>query len=403
MANTPVFVSLSGDTKICGNAVEDFQLQNNNRLRGVVVAGGNTPVKEGAWYYEVRCIKGVPLIGWAMSSFSRTLSGGSCKDVYYIDFSRNSIVGGRRNVSFSSVSVHDGDIVGCLLDFKNGCISFSHNGEFIPALKSDVSFGYRQGYIPIIELPPRGQANACIAHASFSAMVPKDARAYVEALQKEASPEMMKQLDEIFDKFATQPDGSKCKEDQLLDLFKALGEEGDSDPLAFVFLWYVNKTTHEWEVSRTNFEKAFGAARCTTLEQIQKTLRGTQKTLMTHKGEDWANFNKFVFGLLREGGSQMVAAEKAAGVWEVLGFGNWKFFSQWTAFIAEAQAKREKEVAARPPTAKHMDPELIGLDVWKSFPEFTQEFAQSFENFDSMCYNTLFEEFVDSLDSSRMH
>jgi len=395
MAATPVFVSLSGEAKITGNAVEDFQVQNNNRIRGAVVAGGNTPVKEGAWYFEVRCVRGSPLIGWAMSGFSRPMSSGSCKDVFYIDFSKNSIIGGRRNVSFSSLSLHDGDIVGALIDFKSNCVSFSHNGEFVSGLKSDVSFGCRQGYVPIVELPPRGQANACIAHASFSSSLPKGTRAYVEALEKEASPEQLKQLGDIFDKFATQPDGSKCKEDQLLDLFKALGEEGDDDPIAFVFLWYVNRTTHDWEVSKTNFIKAFSTAKCTSIEQIQRTLRNTQKALMSHKGDDWTSFYRFVFGLLLENGSQMVAAEKAAGVWEVLGFGKWKFFGQWTAFIAEQQQKREKEVAARPPTAKRMDPELIGLDVWKSFPTFTTEFAQSFDDFDTLCYNTLFDEFVE--------
>jgi len=395
-----MFTSFTGDAKVSGSPSEDIQIKNTNRMH-VAVAGGAQPVKSGAWYFETRCVSGCAVVGWAANGNKKSVTA-SNGDVFYVDFSKNQIVGGRNRLRTGRIQVNTGDIIGSMIDFDNRSVSFSFNGEFASDMcLRGADLTCPDGYCPVVEL--RAGCSACVSvvASSFIAGLPRGVVAYGDAgkAPSASSSAASSGLNEVFDKYSLKSSPNKCNEDELLELFKAAGEESDSDPIAFVLLWVVNKTSHEWEVSRDNFVKAFSDAGCKNIGDIKKYLRKTLNSLLTHKGDSWTSFYKFVFHLLTENGSRMVNAEKAAGVWEVLGFKDWKFFSQWVEFVTEQQQKREEEVSKRPPTAKPMDPALIGLDVWQSFPQFVGEYPKSLDSYDmdDLCYNTLFGDFVEKV------
>jgi len=364
-------------------------------------------VNSGSWYFETRCVSGIAVVGWALSSFKKNLTSGGTGDVFFIDLNKGQVVGGASRLRASRYQVNTGDIIGSLIDFSNRSVSFSINGEFRSDLTiRGVTFSPREGYCPAVELRAGCAACVSISGSSFIAGLPPGASAYGNVSQSEAVKPvgpMADELSKIFDKFVTEANPNKCNEDELLELFKAVGEESDSDPIAFVFLWYVNKKTHDWEVTRDNFVTTFAEARCQNLGDIKKLLRKEVNSLLTHRGDSWASFYKFVFYLLPETGSHMVNAEKAAGVWEVLGFKSWSFFSKWSEFIIEQQQQKEEEIkrdeeesGGPKPGSKRTDPALIGLDVWQSFPSFVSEYPKSFDAYDldDLCYNTLFGDFV---------
>jgi len=403
-----MFVSLTGDAKISGNETEDFQVRNTNRLHAAV-ACGTKPVRGGAWYFETRCVNGSAVVGWAVAGFKKNITSGNAGEVFYIDFSKNVIFGGSSRQRISRVQVNTGDIIGSMIDFNTRCISFSYNGEFIPDLCiRDPAFS-GGGYCPVVELRAGCSACVSVSASSFIAAVPRDARPYgTSTAEAAAGAPTDKTLNEIFDKYATEKNPNKIDEDELLELFKGVGEESDSDPIAFVFLWFVNRDTHGWDVTRDKFVTAFSNARCKSLDDIKKLLRKECNNMLTHRGESWPVFYKFVFHLLPETGSHKVNAEKAAGVWEVLGFNKWKFFNQWVEFITEQQHIWEEEVketvakgSVSAAASKRTDPALIGLDVWQLFPQFVAEYGTSLDAYDldDLSYNSLFSDFVEKIRS----
>jgi len=417
-----MFVSYAGDAKISGNFADDIQVKNTNRLHSAV-AGCDQVVQSGAWYFETRCVSGCAIVGWASASYKKHLTSGNTGEVFYVDFNKGQIFGGPSRIKTGHVQVNPGDIIGSLIDFNKRCVSFSFNGEFVSEMCiRGLDFG-RGGYHPLVEL--RAGCAACISvvQSSFIAALPKDSRAYGNVGDKETSETVTSvketkssssapgpSLSDIFDKFTSERSPNKCNEDELLELFKAVGEESEADPIAFVLLWFVNKDSHEWEVSRDNFVKAFTNCGCKSLDDISRVLRKEVNGLLTHKSDSWPSFYTFVFHLLPEPSSRKVNAEKAAGVWEVLGFKKWKFFSQWVDFITEQQRERDEEMKEAASEEKdnplrqqrgrkRNDPALIGLDIWESLPRFVSQFPQSLDSYDmdDLSYNTLFSEFVEKV------
>ena len=396
MSSRPAIGALVGEPKISVNADRSIAIQNPNRFQSVV-AGGSTPVRAGKWYYEVRCVNGTPLIGWAVAGYQKNLGSGSAGEVFYGDVAKE-LHGGRSRVRVSRRSINEGDLIGCLIDFDDRCILFSHNGMFLPESLQSLSLSNRGGYIPVFELGGRCKISVSISRNDFCVELPNGTNDYITAIEgpKKAPSASGDALSKIFDQYVTS--GDKCEGEQLQNLFTAVGSTSDLDPIVFVFLWFVNVKIYSWEVQREAFVNAFSAARCSTLADIQAVLKRQQKQLEDHSSEAWNKYYMFVFHLLR-GGSSMVQAQTASEVWKMFGFGKWKFFDKFSAFIAEKQTEKEEEVAKRPPTAKQIPPELIGLDAWESFPEFIQAFPKSFDDYDplDLGYNSLFDDFVESL------
>jgi len=396
MSSKPAIGALVGEPKLSVNSDGSVGVQNTNRFQAVV-AGGSVPVRDGKWYYEVRCVSGTPLIGWAIAGYQKNLSSGSSGEVYYGDIAKE-LHGGRSKVRVSRRSVNEGDIIGCLIDFDEKCVLFSHNGMFLSESLRSLSLSYRGGYIPVFELGGRCKISVSIRESDFCVELPNGTNGYRTAIDgpKKAPSASADALSKIFDQYVTS--GDKCEGEQLQNLFTAVGSASDLDPIVFVFLWFVNVKIYAWEVQREAFVNAFSAARCSTLADIQHVLRKQQSMLEDHSSDTWNKYYMFVFHLLR-GASSMVQAQTACEVWKMFGFGKWKFFEKFSAFLEEKQTEKEEEVAKRPPTAKQIPPELIGLDAWESFPEFMASFPKSFDDYDplDLGYNSLFDDFVESL------
>jgi len=388
--------ALVGEPKISTNSDGSVVIQNTNRFQAVVAAG-SVPVTSGKWYYEVRCLNNYPLIGWAIAGYQKNLGSFSSGEAYYGDVGKE-LYGGRSRVKVARRSVGDGDIIGCLIDFDENCIMFSHNGTFLSECIRGVSLTNRSGYIPIFELGGRCKVVVSLKESDFCVQLPNGTNGYNVAFEgpKKAPVANAEALSKIFDEYVTS--GDKCEGDQLQSLFTAVGSTSDLDPIVFVFLWFVNVKIYSWEVQREAFVSTFSAAKCSTLEDIQRVLKDQQKKLQDHSSETWKKYYMFVFHLLK-GSSSMVQAETASEVWKMFGFGNWKFFDKFSSFIAQKQTEKEEEVAKRPPTAKQIPTELIGLDAWESFPEFMKAFPKSFDAYDplDLAYNSLFDDFVESL------
>jgi len=393
MAASSIVVNLSGDGQISAGADGEITVKNTNRLSSIV-AGGSTAVSRGVWYFEVRCVDKCPLIGWAVAGFKKSLGNAGRNEAFYLDYSSGVINGCGRTNSVGRTYFNSGDIIGCKMDFDNKEISFSYNGEFLSSSMGRLSFA-SGGYIPVFEVKSRSSITLTLNETAFCAGLPDGALSYGDAAGGSSRPKD-EELSKIFDNYVSTPGGDKCDGDQLQKLFEDVGSTSDLDPIVFVFLFFVDSKNRQWEVQRESFIKAFKAARCKNLKDISAVLKREKTKLDNHDTDDWKNYYSFLFHLLK-GGSTKVNADNASAVWEILGFKSWKFFDAWTQFIARRQKEHEASVAKRPPTAKQIPPELIGLDVWESFPEFVKQFPTSFKGYDSddLGFNSMFDDFVD--------
>jgi len=394
-------VPLSGDPKISVSEGGDFQVQNSNTFSSVVV-GGNKPVRSGKRYFEVRCVDKCPLIGWAVARYKKSLTSGDAYEVFYGDIAKEQICDGRNRTRTERTHFNSGDIIGCLLDIDEGCVSFSHNGVFLSSSLTGLRLHNSGGYIPVIEVKARSSIFVSYTLSSFCVELPEGAFAYDHVDEAPLQNNRVENgvLSKVFDDFVTGGSGDKCEGDELQNLFTAIGSTSDLDPIVFVFMFYLDKTLHVWEVQRDTFVRVFQQAGCSSLADISRVLKKEEKKLENRKTDHWKEYYIYVFHLLKAG-STMLNAETAAEVWRMFGFGKWKFYDKWANFILEKQKEKEAQVARRASTGKQVPPELIGYDVWDSFPEFMESFPSSFDGYDSLDlgYNSLFDDFVESLQS----
>jgi len=404
MRKTPLIIPLVGEPKISGSVDEDVRVENVNRL-SAIVAGGSRPVKKGVWYYEARCIDKLPLLGWAVADYKKNVGSGYSNEVFYADFNKQQLFGGHGRVRTERFRFSSGDLIGCLIDLDRNCIRFSYNGSFLDSSLEGLDLSNPAGYIPIFEIKARSSVIVALTATSFCARVTDSTLAYSatdESESEDTGGSYGDELSKIFDQFVSSPGGDKCEGDELQKMFSAIGSTGDLDPIVFVFMWFVNVNLYVWEIHRENFVRAFAGVRCKNFNDIRRVLKNQQKVIQDWHTDEWSKYYLFVFYLLRSPHNKL-NGDTAVVVWEMHGFNKWKFFDRWAAFVKEKQAARSARIPEEK-RAKNNEPELIGKDVWESLPTIIESFKDSFEGYDadSLNFNSMFDDFIESLEDETM-
>lgn len=415
---------LSGSAQVSASAKGEAEARTTWRQSAVV--GGCTPVERGLWYFEVRCVDGVPPLGWARADAARSSSssggggGGWCTG----DLGEGTFVDGRGGACAGQrAHVQDGDIVGCLLDVAGARVSFTHNGAALAAPPLAPPDARGAGLVPVVRL--RGSQRCVLvldAHA-FCAPLPAGARGYAEARTAALdTPAARAALGALFDgcvaaASATDADAEAadagavdvCDGDALLELFRAAGSTGETDPRALALLWLLDEKPRAWAVHRAAFVAAFAARGCSSKADVARVVDAELRRALGSggsRGPAWASFYDFVFHLLA-GTARSIGAETAAMAWGILGLDAWALFAPWRAFLARAQ-ERADAAAARRAEAQGLGAApaavgVVGLDAWRQFPDFARAFpAQaalaSYDPLDG-AWNTVFDDFVESLEA----
>ena len=410
-------VVLSGTAQVTASS-ETGGVEVRTRYRQKAAVGGTAPVRDGQWYYEVRCVDGVPELGWAPAgtaknpSASSTLPRGWCTgDLRAGDFAdaRGSVSAGRRT------PVQDGDIVGCLLDLAHGHVSFTHNGSPASgaptlAITGSSAMASTEGWVPVIRMGSSERCVLVLETGAFCAALPAEARGYAAAACD--TPAVRAALGALFDGCAA-PGADVCDGEELLALFRAAGSTSDADPRALALLWLLDEKPRAWAAHRAAFVAAFAARGCRSASDVARVVDSEMRRALGsgNKGTDargpaWASFYDFVFHLLA-GTARSIGAETAAAAWGILGLDGWALFAPWRAFLVRAQESAEAAAARRADAqglgaAPAAAAGVIGLDAWRQFPDFVRAFPSraklsAYDPLDG-AWNTLFDDFVESLE-----
>lgn len=413
-------VVLSGTAQVTASS-ETGGVEVRTRYRQKAAVGGTAPVRDGQWYYEVRCVDGVPELGWAPAgtakspSASSTLPRGWCTgDLRAGDFAdaRGSVSAGRRT------PVQDGDIVGCLLDLAHGHVSFTHNGSpasGAPTLATTGSsaMASTEGWVPVIRMGSSERCVLVLETGAFCAALPAEARGYAAAACD--TPAVRAALGALFDGCAA-PGADVCDGEELLALFRAAGSTSDTDPRALALLWLLDEKPRAWAAHRAAFVAAFAARGCRSASDVARVVDSEMRRALgsgssgssgsSARGPAWASFYDFVFHLLA-GTARSIGAETAAAAWGILGLDGWALFAPWRAFLVRAQESAEAAAARRADAqglgaAPAAAAGVIGLDAWRQFPDFVRAFPSraklsAYDPLDG-AWNTLFDDFVESLE-----
>ena len=413
---------LSGDAQVTTNAGTGTEVRTTWRQSAVV--GGRTPVQHGVWYFEVRCVDGVPQLGWAQpdvaskKSSSSSSSSGWCTG----DLCEGTFVDGRgATCSGQRVHAQDGDIVGCLLDLGAARVSFTHNGAPVsaPPLTPPTATGSSSGLVPVVRLSRSQRCVFVLAADAFCAPLPAGARGYADARAAALdTPAARAALGTLFDRCAGAAGADVCDGEALLALFRAAGSTSETDPRALALLWLLDEKPRAWAVHRAAFVAAFAARRCRTEADVARAVDaelrralgdtgGSSKGNSSGKrGPAWASFYDFVFHLLA-GTARSIAAATAGAAWGILGLDAWALYAPWSAFLAREQesadAAAARQAEAQGLAAPTAPAGVVGLDAWRQFPDFVRAFPSqaALAGYDPLdgAWNTIFDDFVESLES----
>ena len=383
-----MIVGWTDSTKVQEEGTQ-FTVVNKRRTHGDG-ASGTVAVSDGAWYFEVRCTKGCPLIGWAPVGEHKALK--SSQDSYYCDMRRGYVGNCGRTTRFGGENFNSGDIVGSLIDFRSRCVSFTHNGA---AITQQLRLGSKlagEGYAPVIELEA-GQACVVSLEASdMCAAVDAGVQAYaVAVLAKLGGPGSPREcMEKLFDQFADEPGSNRCTDEKLQELFTAVGSTSDTDPLSLVALWFFSGSTPAWEVVRDRFVERTAELGCRTVDDVKRVMQAKTKEALDRK-RSWDPFYKFVFRLMA-GRERFLGAEGAVEAWKLFGFQKWRFYDDWARFLAQKEAEQHGSGDSAG---------VVDYDAWDQLPLFMKMYPTTFEKYDPFeeSWNSLFDEFVEAMSS----